>query len=134
MAEPVTTSAGVVFSISKAWTILASVCGSVIPILALSEERKTSFKNAVFMAIVGSSFAIFVGPWVAEYLHLQTLEAIVALSWGMGAIGVYLIRAILHWLDHRGEDALDKVLGKFTGNSSPQRIDLKVSVSEEQKP
>lgn len=134
MPEPVSASAGAIFSITKAWSIIAGVCGSVIPILALSEEHKTSFKNAVFMAVTGSSFAIFVGPWVGEYLHLTSLEAIVALSWGMGAIGVYVIRAVLRWLDKKGEMAIEKLVGKLTGNQTSQTVDVNINVSNEPKP
>lgn len=116
MAEPASTSAAALFSIAKAWSILAGVCGSIMPILALSEKKKTSFKNAFFMAIAGSSFAIFVGPWIGLYLGLNSLEAISALSWMLGATGVYLIRAILGWLDSRGEEAIDKIVSKAIGS------------------
>lgn len=118
MAEPTTTSAAAIFSIAKAWSILAGVCGSVMPILALSDQKKTSFKNALFMAITGSSFAIFVGPWIALYFGLNSLEAISALSWLLGATGVYFIRAALRWLENRGENAIDQVVSKVIGVSN----------------
>jgi hypothetical protein len=114
MAEPVTTSAGAIFTIAKAWTILAGVFGSVVPILALSDQNKTSFKNALFMAIVGSSFAIFMGPWIADNANVHSTEGVVALSWALGAIGVYVIRAVLKWLDKRGEEAVDQLMQKVT--------------------
>lgn len=117
MAEPVTTSAGALFTAAKAWSILAGVSGSVVPILALSDQHKTSFKNALFMAIVGSSFAIFMGPWIAEYFNVRSTEAIVALSWALGAVGVYVIRAILKWLDKRGEDVVDQIAQKVSGGA-----------------
>jgi hypothetical protein len=117
MAEPVTASAGAIFSIAKAWSILAGVCGSVVPILALSDQHKTSFKNALFMAIVGSSFAIFVGPWIADDAGVHSTEGIVALSWALGAVGVYVIRAVLRWLDKKGEDAVDQIVQKVTNGA-----------------
>lgn len=114
MAEPVSTSAGAIFTIAKAWSILAGVCGSVVPILALSDQHKTSFKNALFMAVVGSSFAIFMGPWIADNANVHSTEGVVALSWALGAVGVYVIRAILKWLDKKGEDAVDQLMEKVT--------------------
>lgn len=118
MAEPTTTSAAAFFSATKVWSIIASVCGSVIPVIALSDKNKVSLKNAMFMAATGSSFAIFVGPWVAMYLELQALEAIAGLSWTMGVIGVYLIRAVLQWLESRGVSAVDRLFSKVTGTES----------------
>jgi hypothetical protein len=117
MAEPVTASAGAIFSLAKAWSILAGVCGSIVPILALSDHQKTSFKNALFMAVVGSSFAIFMGPWIAENAGVHSTEGVVALSWALGAVGVYVIRAILKWLDKRGEDVVDQIVQKVTSGA-----------------
>lgn len=115
MTEPVSASAGAIFTITKAWSILAGVSGSVVPILALSDQNKTSFKNALFMAIVGSSFAVFIGPWIADYLNIHSTEGVVGLAWVLGAIGVYVIRAILKWLDNKGEDAVDQIAQKISG-------------------
>lgn len=117
MAEPVSTSAGAIFTIAKAWSILAGVCGSVVPILALSDQNKTSFKNALFMAIVGSSFAIFMGPWIADNANVHSTEGVVALSWALGAVGVYVIRAVLKWLDNKGENAVDQLMQKVTNGA-----------------
>lgn len=117
MAEPVSTSAGAIFTIAKAWSILAGVCGSVVPILALSDQNKTSFKNALFMAIVGSSFAIFMGPWIADNANVHSTEGVVALSWALGAVGVYVIRAVLKWLDKKGEEAVDQLVQKVTSGA-----------------
>ena len=117
MAEPVSASAGAIFTIAKAWSILAGVSGSVVPILALSDQHKTSFKNALFMAVVGSSFAIFVGPWVADYFSVRSTEGIVALSWALGAVGVYVIRAVLRWLESKGEDVVDQIVQKISGGA-----------------
>jgi hypothetical protein len=115
MAEPVTTSAGAIFTVAKAWSILAGVSGSVVPILALSDQNKTSFKNALFMAIVGSSFAIFMGPWIADNANVHSTEGVVALSWALGAVGVYVIRAVLKWIDRRGEEAVDQIVQRVIG-------------------
>ena len=117
MAEPVSASATAIFSIAKAWSILAGVCGSVVPILALSDQHKTSFKNALFMALVGSSFAIFMGPWIADLSKVNSTQGIVALSWALGASGVYIIRAILKWLDRKGEEAVDQIVQKVTNGA-----------------
>ncbi|MNK27655.1 hypothetical protein D3C87_460170 [compost metagenome] len=121
MAEPATTSAAI-FSVAKAWSILAGVFGSVMPILALSDQKRITFKNALFMAIVGSSFAIFVGPWIALYFGLTSLEAVSALSWLLGATGVYIIRAVLKWLDKRGEEAVGQIVNKVIGGTSPALV------------
>lgn len=115
MAEPATASAAAFFSITKAWSILASVCGSIIPVMALSEKHKISLKTSLIMATTGSSFAIFVGPWIAAYFNIKSTEGLSGLSWVMGAVGVYLIRAVLKWLDTRGVFALDKLFSKVTG-------------------
>lgn len=115
MAEPATTSAAAFFSVSKVWSILASVCGSVIPVMALSEKHKVSLKNSLFMAASGSSFAIFVGPWIAEYFEITSLEGIAGLSWTLGVIGVYVIKAVLRWLDTKGVYVLDWLFSRVTG-------------------
>lgn len=120
MPEP--TTAALISSV-KAWSILAALCGSVIPILALSEKKKTSIRNASFMALTGGSFSIFVGPWLALYLNFQSIEAIVALSWGLGVVGVYAIRAILNWLERRGEQTIDNVVRKVTGTADQRYFD-----------
>lgn len=128
MAEPVSTSAGAIFTIAKAWSILAGVCGSVVPILALSDQQKTSFKNALFMAIVGSSFAIFMGPWIADNANVHSTEGIVALSWALGAVGVYVIRAILKWLDNKGEEAVDQIVQRVSSGAYKGTSDGKTEV------
>lgn len=118
MAEPATTAA--FLSVTKVWSIIASVCGSIIPVMALSDKNKISLKNAIFMSATGSSFAIFVGPWIAMYFGLVSIEAVVALSWTMGLVGVYLVRAVLTWLDKKGVTAVDRLFTKATGISTDQ--------------
>jgi uncharacterized membrane protein YfcA len=133
MAEPATTSAAAFFSIAKAWSIIASICGSVIPVMALSEKHKVSLKNSLFMAATGSSFAIFVGPWVADYFNLKSIEAIAGLSWTMGAVGVHFIRAVLRWLDRRGVQALDRLFSKATGTEEKEEDDFDERIVIERK-
>ncbi len=70
------------------------------------------------MAITGSSFAIFVGPWFCDKIGVSSLEGLAAVSWVMGASGVYLVRAVLNWLDKRGVDAIDKFVNKAIGDTS----------------
>lgn len=130
MAEPVTASAGAIFSIAKAWSILAGVCGSVVPILALSDQHKTSFKNALFMAIVGSSFAIFMGPWIAENANVTSTEGVVALSWALGAVGVYVIRAVFKWLDRKGEQAVDQIVERVTAGAYKSSNEQPTAIKE----
>lgn len=108
------------FSIAKIWSIVSGVCGSIIPILALADKTKITITSALFMALTGSSFSIFVGPWLAEKLGISTIEGIVALSWIMGASGVYLVRAVLKWLDLRGVQAIDGVVNKTLGINKDQ--------------
>jgi hypothetical protein len=115
MAEPVTTSTAAFFSITKVWSIFAGVCGSIIPVMALSEKHKLSLRNAFFMALTGSSFAIFVGPLVADYFKLISVEAVAGTSWVLGVVGVYVIRAVLNWLDERGVVAVDRVFSRVVG-------------------
>jgi hypothetical protein len=115
MAEPITTSTAAFFSVTKVWSILAGVCGSIIPVMALSEKHKLSLRNAFFMALTGSSFAIFVGPLIADYFKISAVEAIAGLSWALGVIGVYVVRAVLNWLDQRGVVAIDMMLSKVVG-------------------
>jgi hypothetical protein len=115
--EPTSTSVITYFSIAKIWSITAGVCGSIIPILALADQRRITLISAFFMALTGSSFSIFVGPWVAQKMDIVSIEGIVALSWIMGAGGVYLVRAVLKWLDKRGVDAIDNVVNKALGTT-----------------
>lgn len=67
------------------------------------------------MALTGSSFAIFVGPLIVDYLKITSVEAIAGVSWILGATGVYVIRAVLNWLDKRGVTAVDSVFSKVVG-------------------
>lgn len=113
MSDPVSTSIATYFSITKIWSITSGVCGSIIPILALADKTKIRLSNAFFMALTGSSFSIFVGPYLAQKLEFTTVEGMVALCWVMGATGVFLIRAILKWLDQRGVTTIDKVVDKI---------------------
>lgn len=101
----------------KAWSVLAGVCGSLVPILIFSDKRKTTFKQALFMAIIGCSFSTFMGPWIADRFSLTGPDAIIALSWFLGVIGVYIIRAGLHWIERRGDHIFDNLFGKLTGHS-----------------
>jgi hypothetical protein len=119
MPEP-TTSVITYFSIAKIWSIVSGVCGSVIPILALADKTKITITSALFMALTGSSFSIFVGPWLAEKLSISTIEGIVALAWIMGASGVYLVRSVLKWLETRGVQAIDGVVNKTLGINAGQ--------------
>lgn len=118
MPEPTSASIVTYISATKLWSIVSGVCGSFIPILALTDKTKISLKNAFFMAVTGSSFSIFVGPWVAEKINLLSLQGIIALSWVMGATGVYLVRAVFNWLDKKGVDAIDKIMNRFIGTAS----------------
>lgn len=118
MSDPIS-SLATYFSVAKLWTITASVCGSVIPILALADKTRIRLLNAMFMAITGASFAIFVGPYLAQKLDLTSLEGVVALSWIMGATGVFVVRVVFKWLERRGVSALDTIFNKVTGTSSP---------------
>lgn len=115
MSEPVTTSVAAYLSVAKLWSIVSGVCGSIIPLLALADKTRITVTNAFFMALTGSSFSIFVGPWLAQRLEIVSIEGIVALSWIMGAGGVYLVRAVLGWLDKKGENAVDALVNKTLG-------------------
>jgi len=115
MADPASTSVIAYFSVAKLWSITAGVCGSIIPILALADRTKITKVTGFFMALTGSSFSIFVGPWLSERMGFTSIEGIVALSWMMGAGGVYLIRAILNWLDKRAADTIDMAVSKALG-------------------
>jgi hypothetical protein len=123
MSEPVSTVAAY-FSLAKVWSIAAGVCGSIIPILALADKRKITMINAFFMALTGSSFSIFVGPALAMRIDLTSLDGIVALSWVLGAIGVFVVRAILNWLENRGEKTIDKVVERIIGNIDSRPTDI----------
>ena len=70
MAEPVSTIV-TYFSVTKLWSIISGVCGSVIPILALADKTQISIKSAFFMAVTGSSFSIFVAPYTAQRLGIS---------------------------------------------------------------
>jgi hypothetical protein len=118
MSEPISTSVVAYVSFTKLWSVVAGVCGSVIPILALVDRNKVSVTNGFFMAITGSSFSIFVGPWLAQKLELISIEGIVAMSWIMGAGGVYLIRAVLNYLDKKGAATVEAVINRTLGISS----------------
>ncbi len=115
MPEPTSASIITYFSVAKIWSITSGVCGSIIPILALADQTRITVTNAFFMALTGSSFSIFVGPWLAQKLDIISIEGIVALSWIMGASGVYLVRAVLKWLDKRAVNTIDNVVNKALG-------------------
>lgn len=123
MSEPVTTSLAAYLSAAKLWSIISGVFGSIIPVLAMADRRETTLLHSIFMLITGASFAIFVGPWAAQKLGLESLEGIVALSWAMGAMGVQVVRTVLNYLDKRGETLLDSVLNKAINmpKASPRR-------------
>ena len=120
MSEPVSTSIATYITITQLWSVLAGVCGSVIPILALADKSGITVMNGFFMALTGSSFSIFVGPWLADKLGINAIEGIIALSWVMGAGGVYLVRAVLTYLDKRGALAVEAVVNKTLGIGPPQ--------------
>jgi hypothetical protein len=117
MTEPVSTSVATYFSIAKIWSIVAGVCGSIIPILALADRAKITAINGFFMAITGSNFSIFVGPWLAQKLNVTSLEGVVALSWVMGATGVFVVRALLKWIEDRGGDVLTSLVNRTIGTT-----------------
>jgi hypothetical protein len=123
MAEPTTASIATYFSITKLWSITSGVCGSIIPILALADRSKITLTTGFFMALTGSSFSIFVGPYLAQRLDITSIEGIVALSWAMGATGVYIIRAIFKWLDKRALNAIDLAVSKALGVYNPPSQD-----------
>jgi hypothetical protein len=119
MPEPTSASVITYFSIAKLWSIVSGVCGSIIPILALADKTRITIANGFFMALTGSSFSIFVGPWLAEKFGLASIEGIVALSWILGATGVYLVRAVLKWLEQKGVDVIDATVNKALGITTP---------------
>jgi hypothetical protein len=121
MTEPVSTSVATYFSLVKIWSIVAGVCGSIIPILALADRTRISTTNGIFMALTGSSFSIFVGPWMSEKLGFTSLEGVVALSWIMGASGVFVVRAFIKWLENEGTNVVSAILNKIAGpNKIPE--------------
>jgi hypothetical protein len=135
MAEPSTSTAlATVLSAAKLWSVIASFAGSIVPILAVSDRTKISWKNTIISAIVGTSFAVFVGPILCDYLNLKTPEAISALSWIMGGTGVHLIRAIILWIDDRGSLALDRLVNKgisWIPGENEDHVEVTVNVNQD---
>lgn len=123
MTEPVSTSVVTYFSIAKIWSIVAGVCGSIIPILALADRTKITAVNGIFMALTGSSFSIFVGPWLGAKLGFTSMEGIVALAWIMGASGVFVVRAFLKWIENEGSNAINTVVHRVIGKNVPVKDD-----------
>jgi uncharacterized membrane protein YdcZ (DUF606 family) len=119
MSEPLTASIAAYLSAAKIWSIIAGVCGSIIPILALADRTRITLINGFFMALTGSSFSVFVGPWLSQRLDISSIEGTVALSWIMGAGGVYLVRAVLNYLDKRGATTVEALVNKTLGISTP---------------
>lgn len=119
MTEPVSTTVATYFSLIKIWSIIAGVCGSIIPILALADRTRITAVNAFFMAITGSSFSIFVGPWLGEKLGFTSLEGIVALSWILGASGVFVVRAFLKWIEANGVNVITNVFNRVIVKTDP---------------
>lgn len=119
MTEPVSTTVATYFSLIKIWSIIAGVCGSIIPILALADRTRITAVNGFFMAITGSSFSIFVGPWLGEKLGFTSLEGIVALSWILGASGVFIVRAFLKWIENNGVNAINSIFNRVAGRTDP---------------
>lgn len=119
MTEPVSTTVATYFSLIKIWSIIAGVCGSIIPILALADRTRITAVNGFFMAITGSSFSIFVGPWLGEKLGFTSLEGIVALSWILGASGVFIVRAFLKWIENNGVNAINSIFNRVSGRTDP---------------
>jgi hypothetical protein len=117
MSEPVTTSVATYFSLIKIWSIIAGVCGSIVPILALADRSRITAINGFFMALTGASFSIFVGPWLGEKLSFTSLEGIVALSWILGVTGVFIVRAVIKWIEQRGVEAINNVVNKAIGKT-----------------
>lgn len=119
--EPITTTSAGVSGGVKLWSILSAVCGSVVPILALSDKQKVGFQKALLMAFIGSSFAIFVAPWTARFFEVNTQEGLAALSWIMGATGVFIIKVLYKWMDTHGDSLItglfDRIFGKSTQSS-----------------
>lgn len=129
MPDPISTATTTYFSVAKIVSIIAGVCGSIIPILALADKAKISLLNAFFMALTGSSFSIFVGPWLAQKLDINSMEGIVALSWVMGATGVFLVRVVFKWLETRGVGALDTVFVKVVGKAPPVETETELNLN-----
>ena len=119
MTEPVSTTVATYFSLIEIWSIIAGVCGSIIPILALADRTRITAVNGFFMAITGSSFSIFVGPWLGEKLGFTSLEGIVALSWILGASGVFVVRAFLKWIESNGVSAINSIFNRVSGRTDP---------------
>lgn len=139
MTEPVTASVATYFSLIKIWSIVAGVCGSIIPILALADRARITALNGFFMALTGSSFSIFMGPWLGEKLGFSSLEGVVALSWILGATGVFFVRAIIRWIEERGVDAINDVVTRAIGKDRTDRTNraverASVASVEEDKP
>lgn len=112
MPEPASTSVVTYFSITKIWSIIAGVSGSIVPIIMLAEKHKITVTKALLKAIVGTSFSVFVGPFLAEKFGFSSIESIVALSWALGVLGVSIVRTIVVWLERRGVETVDKAINK----------------------
>jgi hypothetical protein len=134
MAEPASSTAAVAVAAFKLWSLIASVAGSAIPLLALSDKKKISLKSAAISAAVGSSFAIFLGPWLAQKLDFTTQESLSALSWVLGGTGVYIVRAVITWLDERAVGAIDRLVDKLIdtlpGEDEHHDIEINVDLGE----
>ncbi|HXP50926.1 MAG TPA: hypothetical protein VN922_13275 [Bacteroidia bacterium] len=134
MAEPATSTAAIAVAAIKLWSLIASVAGSAIPLLALSDKKKITLRSAAVSAAVGSSFAIFLGPWLAQKLDFTTPESLSALSWVLGGTGVYIVRAVITWLDEKGVGAIDRVVDRLIdtlpGEEEHHDIEINVDLSE----
>lgn len=79
------------------WIILASLAGSVTSI-AFRPYKEMSWKDIVLAFIVSSTFAIFVGSAIAEYVAVKlfgkgpiNLKAYGAVMWFMAAAAYFII-------------------------------------------
>ncbi len=133
MTEPVTTVA-TYFSLIKIWSIVAGVCGSIIPILALADRSRITFINGVFMALTGASFSIFVGPWLSEKLGFTSLEGVVALAWIMGASGVFVVRSFIKWLENDGSNFINSIAIRIVGKALPAQEPQPIDTPTEETP
>lgn len=120
---------------TKLWSIIASFAGSIVPILAISDQKKITFRTAVISAIVGTSFAVFIGPIICNYFNFTTPESISAISWVLGGSGIHILRAIILWIDNKGSEAIDRLVNKGISlipgeEEDHEKVDVTVNVNQ----
>jgi hypothetical protein len=98
------------FITTKLWSVLASVCGAILP---LAYQKNLHPRQIVMSVFGGISCSVFLTPVIANYTNAD-LDMRALIAFAAGLVGMKMVQGILKYADKKSDELIDKALDRAT--------------------